>query len=219
MKENFYRPDEVDYEEIIPTYQEAFRGYPWYEVSKCADTMQRQRCEGGLSRIALNSLCGVCDQSPRLPAYEPDELVQRFETLAITRPTGWYIERMQGRVALAAITWKADAATICDEKYQGDPEMKAWMRQEVGTEELLWLDEVFADKTVRASNNLENFEAMTRGFGARLGGNVLAYRTINPAMIRVTERGGLQAAATVSRAGSSSLPDRRDFVKINIEEL
>lgn len=39
----FYNQGEVDFSKIVPAYQEAFSGWPWFEVSKCVDTSLKQR--------------------------------------------------------------------------------------------------------------------------------------------------------------------------------
>ena len=77
----FYKEGEVNLSSIVPAYQEAFSGWPWYEVSKCVDPRTVQRCAGGLSRTALSEICGTCGIQPNKPAYDTDELVERFQTL------------------------------------------------------------------------------------------------------------------------------------------
>jgi len=209
----FYSPSEVDYGPIVPAYQEAFKGEPWYEVSKCADPEAPKRCVGGLSRVALGELCMTCNMRPSTPAYESDELTARFEELAASRPTQWYIEETENGIALASIVWSAPKETIAVEKYSDVPEMMSWIEEAVGSEEIAWLDEVFANKSIRLTGNLRNFGAMCLGLMERLDQSVMAFRTINPAMIRAAERDFGERAVVYER--EKDVPDRRDFVVIS----
>ena len=77
--------------------------------------------------------------------------------------------------------------------------------------EVVWLDEVFANKRIRPDRNLDNFVAMTRAFMKELDVPRLAYRTINPQMLSVAERFGSNASIFNRE---KDLPDRRDFVII-----
>lgn len=184
----FYRAGEMNIETIIEPYQRAFAEAPWYEVSKCADRQVPQRCIGGLSRIALNSLCGTCGATPDQQAYEAKELTDRFNSLEQSRPLNWYTEETDTGIALASLAWTATPETIATEKYATDPDMKPWLEKVFGEQEIIWLDEVFADKTVRPSKNLTNFKAMCDGYRERFDNPVLAYRTISEAMIQAAFR-------------------------------
>lgn len=217
MKEcNFNTPDEVEplYGEIVPAYQEAFSGEPWYEVSKCAD--QLQRCVSGLSSLAIGTSCELCGNCPSRPAYEEDELVERFEALAASRPTAWYTEQNKVGLTLAAIAWEAEPSVVALEKYTGVPEMKDWLDNYFETNKIAWLDEVFANKRLSSTGNLHNFRNMVTGLAERLGAQTIAYRTIHPAMIRAATRDFGNDAAVFSK--NTEVPDRRDFVVISMEK-
>ena len=212
----YYSSEGVNYEKIIPVYQEAFRGWPWYEVSKCADDNKQKRCQDGLSRLALGQACGTCLNVVSIPAYEPAELVDRFNDVTATRPSLWYREDIDQRAALAALAWRADAVGIAEEKYSDSSEMSQWMQDRLGDGEFVWLDEIFADKRVRPNANLKNFKAIAEGFMELLGRDSMAFRTINPALVRAAQR-DFEASVVVSER-LSAVPDRRDFVIIKREE-
>lgn len=211
---NFYTPDEVKplYGEIVPAYQVAFAGEPWYEVSKCAD--QLRRCVGGLSSLAVGVSCKLCGSCPALPAYEADELVNRFNDLATSRPTTWYVEQNDQGVTLAAIAWKANSAVIAGEKYSDAPQMTEWLDEELGSDDVMWLDEVFANKNLKPKGNLQNFGKFVTGMAEMIGLQTVAYRTIEPRMIAVPSRDFGRAASIFTR--QQDVPDRRDFVVINL---
>lgn len=213
---SFYSPDEIRplYSEIVPAYQRAFAGEPWFEVSQCVD--ERRRCPGGLSCTEIGSVCSTCGLTPIEPAYEAQGLIERFEGLATTRPTTWYTERVQGKVALAGVAWEANPRLVAAEKYEDVAEMAEWLERAIGPERLVWLDEVFADAARRVSGNLRNFGAMCRGFMERLGATTLAYRTINPRMTFVAARDFGERAVILER--KVGVPDRRDFVVIDERE-
>ena len=206
----FYKEGEIDTSVIVPSYQEAFSGWPWFEVSKCADQNKIQRCAGGLSRVAIREICTTCGSQPTETAYESNELSERFTMLESTRPTRWYVEWVQDTPALVALAWSAKPRQIAVEKYSDTPKMQDWLVSALPDKPIVWLDEVFADKKVRSSGNLNNFRYMCRGFMAALDNTELAYRTISPAMIRVAEK-NFQITPT------QAAPDRRSFINIGGE--
>lgn len=209
---NFYSPEAIKplYGEIAPVYQSAFAGEPWFEVSKCVDT--RLRCMDGLSSVALGSTCAVCGDCPTLAAYEYDELINRFDQLASSRPTVWYTEQEQAGLALAALSWKATPRLIAKEKYSDAPMMTDWIERAIGTDEVCWLDEVFANKVLRTSGNLRNFGAMCNGFMERLKTDTLAFRTKNERMTAASVRDFGERAQVIKKLDED--PGRRDFVVI-----
>lgn len=204
---NFYKQGELDTSKLVPAYQTAFSGWPWFEVSKCVDPNVAQRCVGGLSRIAVGATCVPCGNRPNQPAYEPVELVERFKILDKTRPTRWYVESVDDTPALAALAWSAVPADIAREKYSDVPKMQKWLIDRLGSEPIIWLDEVFADKTVRPNGNLTNFKSMCEGFMSALNNTQLAYRTINPPMIRAAEK-------NFNVKPDETAPDYRSLLKI-----
>jgi len=223
---NFYTPDRAKslYGEIVPAYQVAFADEPWYEVSKCAD--ERQRCVGGLSALAIGSLCNTCGLCPSRPAYETDELISRFDTVAASRPTAWYAEQNGKGVTMAAIAWRATPSVVTEEKYPDVPEMPDWLDATLGNNEIMWLDEVFANKALKQSGNLQNFGSFVKGLADQLDANVVAYRTISPQMVGAARRdfgdnaqvfAGQRDRAKVSNIDVAGIvPDRRDFILINL---
>ncbi len=214
ITQEFYTPTQQDFTELVKPYQVAFAGEPWYEVSKCADKQLPQRCPGGLSRLAIGQVCRTCEYAPAQPAYEPDELVARFAELEQTRPTAWYREvTSAGEMSLAVITWRANARRIADEKYSDVPVMSSWLMAQFGEQEIAWLDDIFADKTVRAAGNLSNFKDMVTDLMNELDCEVLAYRTVNKAMVRAAER-DFGDDARIFRSDDRQVPDGRDFIII-----
>jgi len=215
---NFYTPEEVRplYGEIVPVYQAAFAGEPWNEASKCAD-QRRGACIGGLSAVAVGSLCGMCELRPTRQAYEADELTERFDSLAVSRPAVWYTERNVNGLTMAAVAWQESPQVIVREKYPEVPDMSEWIAgQFPGELPIMWLDEVFANKRAQSNGNLRNFGDCARGLARRLGRDTVAYRTIAPQMTRVAERDFGSRAVVLKRG--EDVPDRRDFVIINTEE-
>lgn len=217
INRRFYTPDEARrlYDEIIPAYQSAFAGWPWNEVSKCVD--DRQRCVGGMSKIAVGTLCGVCKGAPSEPAYRSDELVDRFDKIAETKQAAWYAELGQKGLNMAALAWRTPWSLIASEKYSNDPDMADWMSQRLPGGDVIWLDEVFANRQISSKGNLRNFGEFVSGFSDRLGGSTVAYRTISQQMVKAAER-DFADQATIYRAKDGQVPDRRDFIVINTGE-
>lgn len=202
------------YSEISPVYQEAFKGAPWFEESKCIDVSQR--CVGGLSATVVGDICEVCLLCPTSPAYKQDELQAKFDVLGNTRETYWYAEEVNSQVALAAVAWKANSEMIVGEKYDNDSAMRKWLDTCFGNDEIVWLDEVFANKQVRTNGNLAEFKSMCLGFAVRLDSELVAFRTISDQMIKATER-DFPENCTIFRR-NEDVPDRRDFVIIDLRK-
>jgi hypothetical protein len=210
---NFYTPEAVRplYSEIVPAYQEAFAVPPWNEVSKCVD--EQVRCDGGLSATAIGKICNMCGLCPTRPAYEANELTERFGALGLSRPTAWYAEQNDLGLTMAAVAWKASPLDIATEKYADVPEMADWMVDRLGEEPVMWLDEVFANRQLKSRGNLQNFGRFVAGLATMLDCNTTAYRTIEPRMTAVPKRDfGDSASVLAKRIG---VPDRRDFVIIS----
>lgn len=215
-KRKFYTPDEIRprYGEIIPAYQSAFAGEPWYEVSKCVD--EEQRCPGGLSPCPVGSQCDTCMLLPTLPAYETDEMVVRFDTLAATRDMAWYAEEVDENIAMAAFAWNTAPQALATERYGDVPAMAKWIPEQLNTPNITWIDEVFANRNVRSEGNLRNFGSFVIGLADRLKSPIVAYRTISPQMVRVATRDFGEDATVFER--NIDVPDRRDFIVINLGE-
>ena len=210
---NFYTPETVRplYGELVPAYQEAFAVPPWNEVSKCVD--EQARCDGGLSAIAIGSLCNTCGLCPTRPAYEADELTERFDALGMSRPTAWYAEQNEFGLTMGAVAWKALPIAIATEKYADVPEMSDWIVDRLGNERVVWLDEVFANRQLKSRGNLQNFGRFVAGLATMLDCENVAYRTIEPRMTAVPKRDFGEKAIVLTR--KLDVPDRRDFVMIN----
>jgi hypothetical protein len=210
MKE-FFNPEQAKflYSEIVPVYQAAFAGEPWFEVSKCADDKDIKRCIGGFSALAVGKLCEMCGNCPINSAYEQAELVAKFESLDKTRPTSWYLERNDQGITLAAIAWVKTPLEIAEERYPDDSKMSEWITSTLGNDKIIWLDEVFADKTKKPSGNLANFGTMCKGFTENLNNTTIAFRTINERMVAVAQRDFSNVKVFKKNA---EVPDRRDFV-------
>ncbi len=221
IKSNFYSPQEVRslYGEIVPAYQAAFADAPWYEVSKCVDP--EERCVAGISSLAVGVFCETCGGCPTRPAYEADAMIRRFDSLAASRPTAWYVEQNGDGVNLAVLAWTAPPSQIAEERYEDVPEMQEWIKDrfldpDKEDARILWLDEVFANKQVQARGNLRNFGTFVSGLAESLDVPTVAYRTIEPRMLAAAMRDfGIQSTQLLSR--NQDVPDRRDFVIIDTQ--
>lgn len=218
MKEfgEFYNSREIRslFEQIVPVYQIAFAGEPWFEVSKCADEATLKRCVGGFSSLPVGVICGLCGNRLTRPAYEKEELINKFELIAETRPTSWYMEKSDKGITLAVLAWKETPIRIVKERYPDVDQMASWMEAKLGSSPIIWLDEVFADRNKKPKKNLSNFGAMCRSLGGIFQADLIAYRTINEKMIAVAKRDFGENALSFGR--NTQVPDRRDFVVIKL---
>ncbi len=218
MKEQgrFYKPEEIKalYDEIVPVYQTAFAGEPWFEVTKCANKSSVQRCVGGFSSLSIGATCETCGSCPLRSAYEKEELVDKFELISRTRPTAWYMEKGELGATLFALAWIETPSKIAEERYPDVPEMASWMAEKLGTAPIMWLDEVFANRTKKPKGNLQNFNEMCNGLAQQLQVDIIAYRTIAFQMIAAPVRDFGKQTTVYKR--NAEVPDRRDFVVINL---
>src|SRR3989338_7566912 len=170
MKE-FFKPEQAEflYPEIVPVYQRAFAGEPWFEVSKCADESEIQKCIGGFSKLKTGETCELCGNCPIKEAYEKEELIEKFKNIAETRPTAWYLEGNEQGITLATLAWVKTPLEIAKERYPENPKMDEWMSENLGEQEIIWLDETFADKSKKPFGNMKNFREMSRGFAGIFG--------------------------------------------------
>jgi len=213
---NIYKGREIKqfYRDVVPAYQAAFAGEPWYEVSKCADSSEVQRCVGGLSRLPQGASCELCGMCITRAAYEKEELISKFNSISETRPTAWYMEKNEHGATLVALAWKATPKVIAEERYADVPEMASWMEGKFQGSEIMWLDEVFADRAKKPKGNLANFGNMCQSLAETLDADRIAYRTIAPQMVIAPVRNFNSSVDIYFR--NEGVPDRRDFVIINL---
>lgn len=193
--------------EIACAYKTAFAGEPWFEKTKCVG--EELRCAGGFSPSEIGDVCARCGETPYQDAYNENELIDTWRRVAADRPAAWYIELYEGRVALAGFFWQADAKLLAEEKYPDVPEMSKWLGERFGDEPFVWLDEMFANKVVRQSANLQRFGSAIEGICNILDLDRVAYRTITPQMKRAASKLGVTPLKALSE-----VPDRRDFIDI-----
>jgi len=205
------------YDNLAQVYQQAFAGDPWFEVIKCADLQDVKRCVGGFSTLPVGTTCEMCGNCLIKPAYEIPELIEKFTQISKTRSTAWYFEGNQNGITLAALAWKAYVKIIAEEKYKDNTEMQEWIINMFGDKEIIWLDEVFADRSKKPKGNLSNFRSMCFGFVDQLKVPIIAFRTINERMVSAAKRDFDDQCVMYKRY--EEVPDRRDFIVINFQDL
>lgn len=202
------------YQKIIPVYQKAFSGEPWYEVSKCVSDSKNRKCAGGISSLSIGTKCETCGRCTNKPAYEAIDLIPKFERIKNDYPSAWYLEGEDDSPTLVVFAWKANAELIASEKYADVPEMESWMNEKLGNSPLIWLDEVFADRNKKPNGNLSNFGKMSINFANLLQAEKIAYRTITDQML-IAPKNAFKSDVSIFNK-SKDVPDRRDFVLIDL---
>jgi hypothetical protein len=213
----YYKPGSIPpYEQTTSIYQQAFAGYPWFEVSKCADQCEPKRCIANLSALAVGQICEICSNKTTEPAYKPSELTSKFKAIADSRPTAWYTEESKDELTMAALSWKATPEVVAAERYADVPLMQAWLKEQFAEEGFTWLDEIFADLSKKPDGNLENFKSICCGFAEQFGKDKVAFRSINERLIGKASK--IFGDDCTIYARNKDIPDRRDFVVINFKE-
>lgn len=198
-----------DYPEIIPAYQEAYADEPWYERSKCVGT--KVRCESGFSALEVNMYCTQCSTTTISPAYENQELIDNFNEIGQTKKTSWYIERNELGITLAALFWITNNEQLYTSKYSAVPEMGPWLEQNMNEGEFIWMDEIFAVKSLKKNRNLDNFGQTIREVSDILDNKTVAFRTKNLALKRAANR-------DFDSNALNDVPDNRDLIVINLNK-
>lgn len=213
METNFYSGEYVtaQYDDICDAYILAFAGDPWFEAGRCADA--EQRCSGGFSALTVGQTCEVCKECISEPAYTKPELVARFEMLRESRSVSWYLAYEADNLALAALAWPATAEVLADEKYSDEPDMRRWLAETLRGEEVVWLDDIFANKQVKPSGNLSEFRRICQGLGDELGLERFAFRTITEQMISAIRRDFGEQSDIILQAPDSR---ERSFVLLDL---
>jgi hypothetical protein len=167
--------------ELVPVYQKAFAGPPWFEVSKCLT------CPTGFSASPAGDFCEACSARGvrtllTSPAYPPDELYAALLERVRSPDSTVYIERtVDGKPVLSAIFKVAEEQDIVS-NYAGrtDPDIV----KSIIPGRVLWLDEIFADLDARPNGNLKNLQEIIEKSAQQTGDRTIAFRTINENLIK-----------------------------------
>ena len=207
---------------IADVYIGAFKGEPWYEVSMCEDESSPKGCESGFSPLEVGQVCSHCNKTLTAAAYNQEDLKEHFRGVMDKRDTAWYVEEVEKgnkpMLALAAFAWAVDTSTLVAEKYKDNKDaMKAFLERVLpGEGKFVYLDEIFADRTIRPTGNLRNFKQAILGLADKLGNKKVMFRTINERLIRATQD-NFSGGTKVYRA--PEVPDRRAVVVVDLSKV
>lgn len=181
------------YDEMANSYIYAFGRPPWNERSKCRAEylIDRQNCVGKLSQLAVGQFCVDCGRTPNEPAYSVGECQQAFDAL-LAKGAVFYIESELESFVFATIGILRDSTTLVDDKYD-DEVMATAIDDIIGSDLFVWLEESFANLSLRPSGNMKNRYAAVLALASQLGCERIATRTINPKVISATCRDFPQA--------------------------
>jgi hypothetical protein len=221
--------------DLVPAYQHAFAGDPWYERTKCVSPDPPLSpdppdgyCKGEYSPLEIGDTCPGCHGVLTTEAYPPDELLAKWRERLASSPVAVYVERVdregaEGAVALAAIGWAATAFDVAAE-YPKQPVTRDWLKREILPPASFYLAEIFCDARVRSSGNLENLDRVIRGFAQVFVQDTVVFRSKNVKLIGKTKRlfgdrctvfAGLRERADVNLETAGEVPgDSRDFLII-----
>lgn len=166
--------------ELVPVYQKAFAGPPWFEVSKCPT------CPSGFSAQEVGSSCLKCGSYLTKEAYPTDELYRSLLNRVSRADSTVYIERTpDGRATLGAIfVNKSETEIVQNYVRRSDPELiRSLLPGQVA-----WLDEIFADLGASPGGNLKNLEQVVEKSAAALRSDTVAFRTINQNLLAKVQK-------------------------------
>jgi hypothetical protein len=219
-----YAPSGIEsrVEDLITIYQEAFASAPWNERGKCASVAApASQCVDGFSPLEVGEMCGSCSLHVTEDAYPRDELKEKFLATKDEHAL-WYVEETGDRqIGLAVLARTLTVEEIAEVKYKDNTDMADWLidQYESPGQEVLWLDEVFADTRLRPEGNLRNFGQMCMRLVINKRNAEIAFRTLNPKLISAARRDFGNTAETrgTSRIFDpvlNQIPDRRKFVRL-----
>lgn len=207
----------IEAPQLVPIYQMAFAGEPSREVSACrAPDQFENACKRRRSELGIGETCPKCGEVLQEPAFPEKALIVDWTSHFNARDSRFYIERFaDGSHVVAAMAWKASARALAKRCYaeSGEEEMHKWLPDRLPGD-FVWLEDIFADLSLRSSGNLWNHRKMILRFLSELKGTVLAFRSINEGLIEKTIRlFGPQAERLVA---GEDVPDDRHLVVVRL---
>lgn len=206
-------------EELTDLYQNAFAQAPWNETSKCAIGEKSPTCPDGFSALEVGAFCTACELVVDQPAYPDDELRAKF-----TKPedgehhTLWYLEETgAGKISLAVLARITTAEGLRSVAFNKNPIMQEWTQSLYSNpnQGVVWLEDIFADTSIRESGNLKNFGAMCRKIAsATKEPREIAVRTLNPKVVSAAKR-DFGTSCKIYDPVFNEVPDRGKFIKIS----
>lgn len=177
--------------ELVPIYQTAFAGPPWFEVAVCeAPEGFGEVCTRRRSPDLIGETCSRCGEILRRPVHRTDELRERWINRFREAESRFYLERLEdGTCLLAALAWGASPATIAAASYASPEERQIhdWLGDELPAE-FVWLEEIFAHQVLRKRGNLQNYGEMVRKLLRELDSTVFVFRTKNERLVEKTRK-------------------------------
>ncbi|MDB5175991.1 MAG: hypothetical protein JWM81_849 [Candidatus Saccharibacteria bacterium] len=178
-------------DEVVTLYQNAFASAPWNERTKCAIDEATPSCPGGFSPLSIGQLCMTCDQHVTEPAYTEETLRAKFKPG--TEGHGlWYVEEtaVERKIVLAAFARITTIGGLAETVFGEDDAMQSWIleRNPDPTSGVLWVEDVFADTTLRPSNNLYDFDKKLNRLARGSSVQTYMFQTLNPKLVRAAQR-------------------------------
>ncbi len=207
--------DKLD--ELTGLYKNAFSAPPWKERSICPIGGNTQTCPSIYSPIEVGVLCEDCGQTPAQDAYEPESLHKKFTEETANSQLLWWLEKTpNGDIVMASLARISTISGLISDVLNEEPEIQSWMQQTHSNtdEKVVWIQDIFADTSIRPKGNLRNFGAMC----IRLAGNssdLVMFRTINPKLISATQR-NFSGAATIADPAFDQAPGHKKIVSIHL---
>ncbi len=216
-----YAPSAVSnqLDRLVEMYQGAFAARPWQEVSKCPSETEQANCPDGLSRVAVGSICEVCQLCPTEPAFPTEELKAKFTFESKDTHSLWYLEKdPSGTIALATLARVTTAEALAREVYGDDPEMQQWISEKYPEEttRITWISDIFADTTIRPKGNLANFGDMCRSLTRGSRPTEVLFRTINPRIVSAAQR-DFGKELDIADPAFGEVPNRGRMVSFKID--
>lgn len=203
--------------ELVPIYQAAFAGEPWYEVSQCrAPTEFPDPCPSRRSSQGIGETCARCGEVLSAPAFSVGYLADRWATLFDDQDARLYLERLpDGSCVLAAVAWLATPAALAERAYSLPEEepMRSWLAAHLPLN-FVWLEDIFANREVRPAGNLWNYRSMVGQLVAEFDHSVLGFRTFTEPLIAKTLGTFGDRARRFARF--HDVPDRRDVLLVTV---
>ncbi|MEI7631964.1 MAG: hypothetical protein WCJ60_01430 [bacterium] len=205
-------------DELTDIYQYAFAQAPWNEVGKCAKNEKTPTCPDGFSALQVGSFCTACELIVEQPAYSDEELRKKF-----TKPedaehhTVWYLEETgAGKISLAVLARITTAQGLRNIAFENNKPMQEWISSKYNNpgQSVVWIEDIFADTSIRESGNLKNFGDMCRQIATGSGeSSEIAIRTLNPKVVSAAKR-DFGTKCKIYDPVFNEVPDRGRFIKI-----
>lgn len=168
--------------DLAKTYQVAFSGPPWFEVSRCGAA----DCIVGLSSLAIGGSCLDCGSNLE-EAYPAEELIGSWRGMLTGDDAFMEVSYEQDLPQRATIARPTTPEELFKRKYADNPAMEEPLKKLLPNE-FVWIEDTFANRERKATGNLADRGETIQRIREYYDVMTIATRTLSEAVVAATLR-------------------------------